>query len=93
MTRDGGPPAELWDVFEPHDRVRHRGAAGEHRVPADIHGSRRSETVAGPILEAIGATTRTDSAGNLIATFGPMSGRGTLFVAYPATLGNDTDDR
>ena len=94
MSPDGDPLAELWDVFERAIACDTAVRAGEHRLPADDPRlAAFVETVAGPRLEAIGATTRTDSAGNLVATFGPMSGSETLFVAYPATHhGNDTDD-
>ena len=88
------PLAELWDVFERAVACDTAVRAGEHRVAADDPRlAAFAETVAAPMLEAIGATTRTDSAGNLVATFGPISGTETLFVAYPATHhGNDTDD-
>ena len=94
MSPDGDPLAELWDVFERAIACDTAVRAGEHRVPADDPRlAAFVQTVAGPMLEASGATTRIDSAGNLVATFGPMSGSETLFVAYPATHhGNDTDD-
>jgi acetylornithine deacetylase/succinyl-diaminopimelate desuccinylase-like protein len=94
MSQDTDPLAELWDVFERAVSCDTAVRAGEHRVPADDPRlATFAETVARPMLEVIGATTRTDSAGNLVATFGPISGSETLFVAYPATHhGNDTDE-
>jgi acetylornithine deacetylase/succinyl-diaminopimelate desuccinylase-like protein len=94
MTPAADPLAELWDVFERAVACDTAVRAGEHRVQADDPRlAAFAETVAGPLLEAIGAATRTDSAGNLVATFGPISGSETLFVAYPATHhGNDTAD-
>ncbi len=94
MSEGADPLAELWDVFARAVACDTAVRVGEHRVPADDPRlAAFAETVAGPILEALGATTRTDSAGNLVATFGPISGSETLFVAYPATHhGNDTED-
>jgi acetylornithine deacetylase/succinyl-diaminopimelate desuccinylase-like protein len=94
MSLDAGPMADLWDVFERAVACDTAVRAGEHRVAADDPRlAVFAQTVAGPMLEAIGATTRTDSAGNLVAAFGPISGSETLFVTYPATHhGNDTDE-
>jgi acetylornithine deacetylase/succinyl-diaminopimelate desuccinylase-like protein len=94
MSPDADPLAELWDAFARAVACDTAVRAGEHRVPADDPRlAAFAETVARPLLEALGATTRTDSAGNLVATFGPISGSETLFVAYPATHhGNDTED-
>src|SRR5262245_17583330 len=94
MSSEVDPLAELWAVFERAVACDTAVRAGEHRVPADDPRlAAFAETVARPMLEVIGATTRTDSAGNLVASFGPIIGSETLFVAYPATHhGNDTDE-
>src|SRR5262245_26892254 len=94
MIDDGVQFAEMWDVFVRVVACDTAVRPGQHRVAADD--PRLAEfaaNVAAPALQAIGATTHTDSIGNLAATFGPITGNETLFVTYPATHhGNDTPD-
>jgi acetylornithine deacetylase/succinyl-diaminopimelate desuccinylase-like protein len=68
---------------------------GEHRVAHDDPRlAAFMAEVAAPELHALGAATRSDSAGNLIASFGPLTGRELLLVCYPAVHhGNEIEDR
>jgi acetylornithine deacetylase/succinyl-diaminopimelate desuccinylase-like protein len=91
MSDRDGP---MWEVFS--SVIAHDTAVrpGEHRIEWDdprVAGF--IADVATPLLQRLGAGTRTDGAGNLVATFGPLAGTELLLVTYPATHhGNDMAD-
>jgi succinyl-diaminopimelate desuccinylase len=76
----------MWPLFERVIAFDTSPGTGEHRVASDD--PRLASFIADliqPELEAIGASTSHDSAGNLLATFGSRSGHELLMITYPAT--------
>src|ERR1700722_20000544 len=74
----------LWSDFQTvvsHDTAT---AVGEQFMdPADPRIASFMREVGVPLLRRCGATTTVDRLNNVIGTFGPLTGRELLFVAYP----------
>ncbi|HVE19222.1 MAG TPA: M20/M25/M40 family metallo-hydrolase [Ilumatobacteraceae bacterium] len=76
----------LWTLFQQVIALDTSPGEGHHRVASDDPRlSAFIDKIARPELENLGASTTTDSMGNLIATFGDRTGDELLLIAYPAT--------
>jgi succinyl-diaminopimelate desuccinylase len=85
-TADPAPGAQrAWELFRRCIAADTSPGAGNHRVASDDpHLSAFIDGIARPALEALGAATTRDEAGNLLAGFGERTGGELLLIAYPA---------
>jgi succinyl-diaminopimelate desuccinylase len=75
----------LWRWFEAFVAADTLVAVGENRVdPLDPRLERFARDVAAPAFEELGAAVEIDRLNNVVASFGPRTGKELLFVAYPA---------
>ena len=76
----------LWALFQQVIALDMSPGEDHHRVASDDPRlSAFIDKIARPELKNLGASTTTDSMGNLIATFGDRTGDELLLIAYPAT--------
>lgn len=84
----------LWSLFERSVGCDTSVRIGENRLdPRDTRIATYAEEVAGPALEALGASVEIDELNNVIGRFGSATGEDILFVSYSAIHhGNDMRD-
>lgn len=75
----------VWGLFERFVAADTSARIGENRIePHDPRLARFAADFARPALEELGASVTIDELNNVVATFGPATGRELMFVAYPA---------
>ena len=84
----------LWTLFERFVSVDSAVRIGENRLdPLDERVSSFMHGAAAPALRDLGADVVIDRLNNVVARFGPDTGRELLFVAYPALHhGNEMEE-
>jgi acetylornithine deacetylase/succinyl-diaminopimelate desuccinylase-like protein len=83
MTRAAVDVELLWRCFERAVAADTAARVGENRIePSDPRVAGFAENVAAPMLEELGATVEIDAANNVVATFGPLTGRELALISY-----------